>query len=90
MGRKHFLHSRKKITHTVRGNYDPLRDDAEAMALVKKFRLDVEPQKRDRVDGWSIYRQENMFAPPMADSWNQDLNRAICECVAQMQLQKGK
>ena len=53
--------------------YDPLHDDAQAMALVKKFpgyclhaltcELEVEPEKRD-------------------------FNRAIVECVAKMQKAK--
>jgi len=68
------------------GEYDPLHDDAQAMALVKKFRLDIaflfspEPTKgrwavRGTPDGWEISRQR-------------DLNHAIVECVARIQEDK--
>lgn len=61
--------------------YDPLHDDAQAMALVKKFSLDIEyrwtakgpkPYVRGTVDGWET-------------TGHFDLNRAICEVVAKMQ-----
>ena len=65
--------------------YDPLHDDAQAMALVKKFRLRVE--------------REPWLDPPWRvahyaakTGWmeveNDDLNRAICECVAERQAAK--
>ena len=53
--------------------YDPLHDDAQCFALVKKFNLMLlwlEPQQL-----WSIN---------FGVTRNQDLNRAICECVAKM------
>ena len=55
--------------------YDPLHDDAQAMALVKKFRLRPAP-----VQGgvWSVHGGDNECGS--AD----DLNRAICLCVAKM------
>ena len=60
--------------------YDPLHDDAQAMALVKKFGLDLIRHKP--ISQWSSYFGNGVFS--QAD----DLNRAICECVAKMQ--KGK
>jgi hypothetical protein len=52
----------------------PLRHDAQAMALVKRFSIGIEPW-------WtcSIFR-------PEADYYatDKDLNRAIVECVAKM------
>jgi hypothetical protein len=53
--------------------YDPLHDDAQAMALVKKFYLTISRG----LDGWSTLG---------ATGWvsNKDLNRAICECVAKI------
>ena len=65
--------------------YDPLHDDAQAMALVKKFGLScwwylsVDGRKAEwwRVDA----------APPHdCTARNADLNRAICETVAKMEL----
>lgn len=59
--------------------YDPLTDDAQAMALVKRFGLDITrngPTPEDVawfVDCGSIY------------AWEPNLNRAIVTCVAQMQ-----
>ena len=57
--------------------YDPLHDDAQAMALVKKFGLTVSKDP----DG-------NYHAMGQICEWpcnSTDLNRAICECVAKMQ-----
>src|SRR3990167_1051712 len=58
---------------------DPLHDDAQAMALVKKLRLDI---IAGGSDGWEVHHE----------GWptycNDDLNRAIVECVARMQKEK--
>ena len=57
--------------------YDPLHDDAQAMALVKKLALDIYAPRKDFhwiVGTASITRVENT-----------DLNRAIVECVAKLQ-----
>ena len=61
--------------------YKPLHDDAQAMALVKKFRLTVATER-----GSSRW----MVGPPphQYESADNDLNRAICECVAKMQQAK--
>ena len=61
-------------------HYDPLHDDAQAMALVKKFELQLSsgafhPMK------WTVWREFKS-----AESVN--LNRAIVECVAKMQAAK--
>lgn len=65
-------------------NYSPLTNYAQALTLVEKLRLDIEPQKRDGKDGWAVYRQESMLAPTLANTWNQDILRAICECAAKI------
>ena len=62
--------------------YRPLNDDAQAMALVRKFHL--EPR-------WGMTREAWLVTPSYEDcpySWSVDLNRAICECVAKMQAAK--
>lgn len=74
--------------------YIPLQDDAQAMALVKKF-------------GLMIFKPSNKWQVVIAEQWNksgpgisvadpfdvcgesENLNRAICECVAKMQKAKG-
>lgn len=56
--------------------YDPLVRDEQAMALVKRFNLDI----GKRALSW--------FCTPVGITkmvWNENLNRAIVECVATMQ-----
>ena len=64
------------------GKYDPLHDDAQAMALVRKFRLRV------AVIAPTGWRVTTAFIEPAQATHNDDLNRAICECVANMQAAK--
>lgn len=56
--------------------YNPLTDDAQCMALVKKFRITVSNQEGGK---WGAFKNHY-------DCWseNADLNRAVCECVARM------
>ena len=67
--------------HNIEQTYDPLHDDAQAMALVKKFRLQVDWSAGDLV--WVNNRRESYAKADLAD-----FNRAICECVAKMQKAK--
>jgi len=63
--------------------YSPLRNDAEAMALVKKFKMQL------TFDGFSRnWYAKDRLSELMTHAF--DLNRAVCECVAQMQLAKQK
>ena len=67
------------------GRYDPLHDDAQAMALVKKFNFKIDTHSKlvsvqGEDYGWDTVDYHK------AD----DLNRAICECVAKMQSEKRK
>ena len=54
--------------------YDPLHDDAQAMALVKKFRL----ESSFGIE-WTV-----IGGDPVARAQNQDLNRAIVLCVSSL------
>ena len=63
----------------VREEYRPLHDDAQAMALVKKFKIGI-----GREDGDCMWAVGRIFI----ETINKDLNRAICECVAEMQTAK--
>lgn len=65
--------------------YDPLHDDAQAMQLVKKFQLAVY-WIPDAEGGWAASYD---FGPSVS-ACDADLNRAICECCARMQLDKSK
>lgn len=60
--------------------YNPLNDDAHAMALVKKFRLYIE--HGTGLDRWTA---DNGLG---VEGESEDLNRAIVECVAKMQKEK--
>ena len=71
--------------------YAPLHDDAQAMALVKKFRLHIDSsfyEPSDTPDSWHVSRT------PASGDWDNafgihtDLNHAICDCVAKMQQNK--
>ena len=63
--------------------YNPLHDDAQAMALVKKMKLDVNVYPL--TGGWEVSGNLGNAILPIVDS---NLNRAICECVAKMQSSK--
>lgn len=56
--------------------YNPLTNDEQAMALVKKLHLSV--SREHHGDRWGVGK-------PFAETMNADLNRAIVECVAKMQ-----
>lgn len=58
--------------------YDPLHNDEQAMALVKKFRLSVGPG--DGAD-WTVWDNDNSA---VEQANNPNLNRAIVECVANL------
>lgn len=58
--------------------YDPLHDDAQAMALVKVMQLYIIPLP---YDSWNVHAP--FGTDPIIHDGN--LNRAICLCVAQMQ-----
>ena len=57
--------------------YDPLHDDAQAMQLVKRFRLGI---------GWN--NAWRVMSQVCLTESHPDLNRAIVEAVAKMQKQK--
>jgi hypothetical protein len=64
--------------------YDPLYNDAQAMALVKKFKLCIDPFSEDGSNCWVVWH-------PSKDVRNLgglDLNRAIVECVAKLRSAK--
>ncbi len=64
------------------GPYWPLSNDAQAMELVKKFKL--EPRYNSIQEEWFVTESysQRIFA------WSEDLNRAIVEVIAKMQASK--
>jgi hypothetical protein len=69
--------------------YDPLHDDAQAMALVKEFHIWIEGRYTYidmKVFPWKVEINDGEDQAWQAE--NSDLNRAICECVAKMQAAK--
>ena len=56
--------------------YDPLHDDAQAMALVKKIGLHI-VYRALHIDTWRVDKADKYATA-------NDLNYAICECVAKM------
>ena len=63
-------------------HYRPLHDDAQAMALVKKFKLQIETHYDG--DGWWLAKTKGSHSDLMCSN----LNRAICKCVAETQKAK--
>jgi hypothetical protein len=61
--------------------YSPLHDDAQAMGLVKKFGLHPVPE-------WDEGRAWTVFGGG-CNAMSDNLNRAICECVAKMQAERS-
>jgi len=57
--------------------YNPLKDDAQAMALVKKFDLEI---RRPHSDEWWLMGN-GLYGASVGDA---DLNRAIVRCVSVM------
>lgn len=66
--------------------YDPLANDAQAMELVKRFELNVQGPTYVIPPRWHVWRKGDQSFTGVANVL--ELNRAICECVANMQ--KGK
>ncbi len=66
--------------------FRPLTDDAQAMALVKKFGVTIGNNGLGKwiVEWWPAH--QSLY--PAHDADGTDLNRAICECVAKMQAAK--
>lgn len=87
MGFEKLYHATDKriwfIYNGVKGEYDPLHDDAQAMALVKKYGLSISGPTREDPN-WYVYetRAEGKIRP------GENLNRAIATCVAKMQAVK--
>ena len=69
--------------------YQPLYDDAQCFALVKKFQVVIEREMRNtREFAVTVFPSRGFGASVSSVRNSTDLNRAICECVAHMQKAK--
>jgi hypothetical protein len=74
--------------------YHPLTNDAQAMALIKKFRLKImfNDNNHEFIIESKLFTEERHTRlgshGTVFQRHNKDLNRAICECVASVQLDK--
>ena len=59
-----------------KGAYNPLEDDAQCFALVKRFRIYLDPDFNDQ---WQAVSEDT-------EALNANLNRAVVESVARMTL----
>ena len=72
-------------------SYDPLHDDAQAMALVRKFEISIAwswTGQMGCMSKWEAQQDEEKRHDNIECSYK-DLNRAICECVAKVQKAKS-
>lgn len=70
-------------------SYTPLVDDAQAMALVKKFNIHIEAPDLPVFVRWGVFCWIGPDKGANAHGRSTDLNRAIVECVAKMQSTKS-
>lgn len=68
------------------GVYDPLHDDAQCFALVKRFFLDV---ANIRNEYWAVTTGNFPSGGKVEWTRDADLNRAICLAVARMKGAEG-
>lgn len=62
--------------------YDPLKDDAQAMALVKRCGFGIEWHDGTPVPYWAVFTMNYNGDDQGTIAHDPDLNRAICLCVA--------
>lgn len=75
-----FVSVKKKDHRLLWKRYDPLHDDAQAMALVKKFKIECTRKHGE----WNTLVGPSESVTGDETGSNTDLNRAICECVARL------
>lgn len=67
---------------------DPLRNDSDAMALVKRLELWIQPPRQGHLSATPSDKWFVAHSAGGGDSKNANLNRAIVECVAKLQKAK--
>lgn len=71
------------------GVFNPLQDDAQAMALVKKLRLFIGDNHDVNAYKWLVFPAA-LVGIKHIEALDTDLNRAICLCAARVQIEKEK
>lgn len=65
--------------------YNPLINDHQMVELIKKLGLSVQLGLKNFADSYSSWHVQTKLRPNWvgySEAWNVDLNRAVCECVA--------
>ena len=79
----------EQFPHAPYYQYAPLKDGSSALALVKKFRINLNyGWDKWHAYGWDRWHASHGYGNSFGES--RDLNHAICECVAKMQKAKTK
>lgn len=89
MGTAYVKYGGRSVTQGT--EFRPLKDDAQAMALVRRFEISIAWSWASQVGCMSkaeAQRDEEMRHDKIA-CIHKDLNRAIVECVAKMRQQHG-
>lgn len=73
-----------------RGIYDPLRDKAQAVALVERFRLSLNHNCNGHRDSWCAQWFNDDEIDDEIEVSDHDLSRAICTCVARLHLREER
>lgn len=94
IGARNITCANQDLLETTWGEqYEPLVDDAQAMALVKKFKLVIGPDGScPECDYWAttwINKSRAKGQRSVAIRKQITLNRAIVECVAEMQARRA-
>lgn len=72
-----------RVSHEFRNFvWRPLRDDAQAMALVKRFGFDIQCATAVGGNWWTCISFKKQA--PHIEAEGLDLNRTICECAAKL------
>lgn len=78
------------LVHEPYGKYEPLHNDAQMAALVKKFRPAISASPKD--DSWGVFMFDDRGAGKdrCFEAYNENLNRAVVECVARFVTRNSK
>lgn len=75
------IYEKRADGRLVQEIYNPLKNDSQAMAIIKRFDLSIARGGQATDSPWWKATSSKYLRRPGIDS---DLNRAICECVAKM------
>ena len=70
--------------------FDPLNYGTQALELVDKFKLKIDPPDWGTPPQWVDWSVYHYSGGQVTSSNNENLKRAICECVAKIQQERAK